>query len=190
MFDFQERTESSEPSEDSAAQARVRLTDIQDRFIDRWGDLANIWGTQRSGGRMHGLLFVSPEPMHAEGIGDRLQISHGNTSTTVRQLLGNGVIRRLHRPGERKAYYTSEPDPWQWMRNTIRQRVAREVMPVMEAMRTLLRETEELECEAPADLAAELRATRDKITVVLRFLEQLLAMMEAFLEQPPSPGSR
>ena len=133
---------------------------------------------------------MSPEPLHAEGIGERLQISHGNTSTTVRQLLGNGVIRRLHRPGERKAYYTSEPDPWQWMRNTIRQRVAREVMPVMEAMRTLLAETEQLEGEAPSELAAELRATRDKITIVLRFLEQLMTMMETFLEQPLATPTR
>lgn len=163
------------------AEARRKLAALQDRFIDSWGELATIWGTQRSGGRMHSLLFITPEPLCAEDIGERLQISHGNTSTTVRQLLSAGVIRRMHRPGERRAYFSSEPDPWQWMKNTIQQRREREVMPVVRAMRELLEQLNGLERDAPRELLTELCATRDKIQTFLGFLEQLLMLIDNFV---------
>ncbi len=170
--------------------ARERLTALQDRFIDSWGELASIWGTQRSGGRLHSLLYIAKDPMCAEEIGERLKISHGNTSTTVQKLLSSGVIRRLHVPGERRAFFTSEPDPWQWMRNTIRARRDREVLPVLSAMRELLEQTEALERDAPRELLGELRATRDKISVFYGFLEQLLALLDAFIEEPHPSGGR
>jgi DNA-binding transcriptional regulator GbsR (MarR family) len=168
---------------------RQRLTALQDRFIDSWGELATIWGTQRSGGRLHSLLYITPEPLCAEDIGERLQISHGNTSTTVRQLVSAGVIRRMHRPGERRAYFASEPDPWQWMKNTIRQRREREVAPVLRMMKELLGEVDALERETPEELLPEWRATRDKIAGFLGFLEQLLRLLDTFIGDPRhTPG--
>jgi DNA-binding transcriptional regulator GbsR (MarR family) len=167
-----------------SADPRQRLTHLQDRFIDSWGELATIWGTQRSGGRLHSLLYITPEPLCAEDIGERLQISHGNTSTTVRQLVSAGVIRRMHRPGERRAYFSSEPDPWQWMKNTIRMRREREVAPVLRMMKELLSEVEMLERDIPEELAPELKATRDKVASFLGFLEQLLILLDTFIAEP------
>lgn len=184
---------SSTPSASLPAEprdVRRRLSSLQDRFIDSWGELATIWGTQRSGGRLHSLLYIAPDPLCAEDIGERLQISHGNTSTTVRQLLSAGVIRRMHRPGERRAYFSSEPDPWQWMKNTIRQRREREVMPVLRMMRELLDELAALERDAPRELLAELHATRDKIQVFLGFLEQLLMLLDTFVAEPQEQAVR
>jgi DNA-binding transcriptional regulator GbsR (MarR family) len=164
-----------------AAEVRQKLSGLQDRFIDSWGELATIWGTQRSGGRMHSLLYINPDALCAEDIGDRLQISHGNTSTTVRQLLSAGVIRRMHRPGERRAYFSSEPDPWQWMKNTVQQRRERELMPVVRLMRELIEQLNGLEREAPRDLLPELKATHEKVQTFLTFLEQLMAIIDGFV---------
>jgi DNA-binding transcriptional regulator GbsR (MarR family) len=167
--------------------SQTRLRELESRFIDGWGELALIWGTQRSGGRLHSLLFISPDALCAEEIGERLQISHGNTSTTVRQLLSSGVIRRVHRPGERRAFFQSEPDPWQWMRNTIRVRRDREVAPVFAAMRALLQEIEAFEAGAPPELIAEARAMRDKVRTFYGFLEQLLKLIDSFVAPPQAP---
>jgi len=165
-------------------EARAKLDRLQHEFIESWGELATIWGSQRSGGRLHSLLYISPDPLCAEEIGERLQISHGNTSTTVRQLVDSGVVRRMHRAGERRAYFSSEPDPWQWMRNTIRTRREREVLPVLRAVRGLLHEAEAMERDAPRELLSELRATRDKISVFYTFLEQLLGLIDSFVAEP------
>ncbi len=143
---------------------------------------------------MHSLLYIAAEPLCAEEIGERLQISHGNTSTTVRQLVSAGVVRRMHRAGERRAYFTSEPDPWQWMRNTIRARREREVLPVLKAVRALLDEAEAFEREAAPNteegLLAEARTTRDKIAVFYTFLEQLLGLLDAFITDPATAPTR
>jgi DNA-binding transcriptional regulator GbsR (MarR family) len=173
----------SEKTDDSLA----RLAELQGRFIESWGELALIWGTQRSGGRLHSLLFISPEALCAEEIGERLQISHGNTSTTVRHLLSSGVIRRVHRPGERRAFFQSEPDPWQWLRNTIRVRRDREVAPVFATMRALLQDVDAFEANAPAELIAEARAMREKVRTFYGFLEQLLRLIDTFVAEPTAP---
>jgi len=178
----------SPPAGDSP-DARKRLAFLQDRFIDSWGELATIWGSQRSGGRLHSLLYITPEALCAEDIGERLQISHGNTSTTVRHLLSAGVIKRMHRPGERRAYFASEPDPWQWMKNTIRQRREREVMPVLKAMRELLAEVDGLEAQSPREMLPEVQATREKIAGFLTFLEQLLMLLDTFIAGNHNGGS-
>ncbi len=176
---------------EAARTSRAQLHRLQRDFIESWGDLATIWGSQRSGGRLHSLLYIASEPLCAEEIGERLQISHGNTSTTVRNLVASGVVRRMHRSGERRAYFTSEPDPWQWMRNTIRARREHEVVPVLKAVRALLDEAESLEREAPRELLAELRTTRDKISVFYTFLEQLLNLVDAFIAEPvPASAQR
>lgn len=176
---------------DAARTSRAQLDRLQHEFIESWGELATIWGSQRSGGRLHSLLYIAAEPLCAEEIGERLQISHGNTSTTVRQLVSSGVVRRMHRAGERRAYFTSEPDPWQWMRNTIRTRREQEVAPVLKAVRALLDEAEALERDAPRELLAELRTTRDKISVFYTFLEQLSSLLDAFIAEPvPTSAQR
>lgn len=180
-----ENTDTTAEASGPAVEARAKLERLQHDFIESWGELATIWGSQRSGGRLHSLLYISPDPLCAEEIGERLQISHGNTSTTVRQLVDSGVVRRMHRAGERRAYFTSEPDPWQWMRNTIRTRREREVLPVLKAVRALLQEAEAMERDAPRELLSELRATRDKISVFYTFLEQLLGLIDAFVAEPP-----
>ncbi len=190
MSEIPDYSPDSSKSDDSESATRVRLARLQHDFIESWGELATIWGSQRSGGRLHSLLFITPEPLCAEEIGERLQISHGNTSTTVRQLVSAGVARRMHRPGERRAYFTSEPDPWQWMRNTIRARREREVLPVLKAVRALLDEAEALQragtTDMPAELLSELKTTRDKIGVFYTFLEQLLSLLDAFITEPVS----
>ncbi len=190
-------SDNPDPASDSlegAPSTREKLARLQHDFIESWGELATIWGSQRSGGRLHSLLYINSDPLCAEEIGERLQISHGNTSTTVRQLVSAGVVRRTHRPGERRAYFTSEPDPWQWMRNTIRARREREVVPVFKAVRALLDEAQAMERKAALDMSPELRAelqtTREKISVFYAFLEQMLNLIDAFIAEPAVAPNR
>ena len=96
------------------------------------------WDIHRLIEHSAGLPVIEVELSEFEPLLDTVYWFDAAHPPTVRQLLGNGVIRRLHRPGERRAYYMSEPDPWQWMRNTIAARREREVLPVINALRGLL----------------------------------------------------
>ncbi len=81
------------------------LGDLYDQsrslFIRRWGEMGAAWGISRTMAEIHALLFVSTRPLCTDDVMDRLQISRGNTSINLRQLVNWELIHRVHRPGDR-----------------------------------------------------------------------------------------
>jgi DNA-binding transcriptional regulator GbsR (MarR family) len=108
--------------------------EVEDRFIEVWGEISALWGVNKSVGRVQALLYLFPGQLDIDSIAARLQISHGNASTSIKDLLGWGVIRRVHKPGDRKIFFEAEQDPWTWFHTTIRERRRREIVPVMERL--------------------------------------------------------
>jgi DNA-binding transcriptional regulator GbsR (MarR family) len=109
------------------------LSDVQDRFINEWGDLVSVWGLNKTMGQIHALLYVTGQPLTAEEIMERLNISRGNVSMNLRALMSWGVVHRQHRKGDRKQYFVAEEDPWRWFKNVVRERRKREIEPIIEA---------------------------------------------------------
>lgn len=109
------------------------IESVQDRFVNEWGDLFTVWGLNKTMGQIHALLYITGQPMTADGIMERLNISRGNVSMNLRALMSWGVVHRQHRKGDRKQYFIAEEDPWRWFKNVVRERRKREVEPIMEA---------------------------------------------------------
>jgi DNA-binding transcriptional regulator GbsR (MarR family) len=109
------------------------IEDVQDRFVSEWGDLASVWGLNKTMGQIHALLYITGQPMTADEIMERLNISRGNVSMNLRALMDWGVVHRQHRKGDRKQYFVAEEDPWRWLKNVARERRKREVEPIIEA---------------------------------------------------------
>ena len=113
------------------------MREVEDRFIEAWGAISELWGVNRSIGRIQATLYLAAEPMDAAAIRERLQISHGNVSISLRDLLAWGVIRKVHRAGERKARYEAEQEPWTWFHTCIGERRRREVVPVLDQLHAI-----------------------------------------------------
>jgi HTH-type transcriptional regulator, glycine betaine synthesis regulator len=109
------------------------IDEVQDRFINEWGDLVTVWGLNKTMGQIHALLYITGQPLTADEIMDRLNISRGNVSMNLRALMSWGVVHRQHRKGDRKQYFVAEEDPWRWFKNVVRERRKREVEPIIEA---------------------------------------------------------
>jgi HTH-type transcriptional regulator, glycine betaine synthesis regulator len=109
------------------------IDEIQDRFINEWGDLVTVWGLNKTMGQIHALLYITGQPLTADEIMERLNISRGNVSMNLRALMSWGVVHRQHRKGDRKQYFVAEEDPWRWFKNVVRERRKREVEPIIEA---------------------------------------------------------
>src|SRR3979490_625757 len=108
--------------------------DIEDRFINEWGLLANAWGVSPLLGRIHGLLLLVGRPMTAdEGCGRR-EISRAAASVQLNAILGWGLARRMYLPGDRRQHYLAEPEPWTWFRRAVRVRKEREFDPVIDGL--------------------------------------------------------
>lgn len=114
------------------------LTEAQDRFILEWGRMSSSWGINRTMAQIHALLFVTGEPMEVNEIMDRLQISRGNASMNLRELMDWGIVRRFRRPGDRKDMYSSETDPYQMIARIVRERKRRELDPTADSIREIL----------------------------------------------------
>lgn len=111
------------------------LKTAQDQFILEWGRMSSSWGINRTMAQIHALLFVSDRPMGVNEIMTRLQISRGNASMNLRELMDWGIVRRFRRPGDRKDTYLSETDPYQMFIRVIRERKRRELDPTADALR-------------------------------------------------------
>jgi len=124
------------------------LQSAQDQFILEWGRMSSSWGINRTMAQIHALLFVTDQPLTVNEIMTRLQISRGNASMNLRELMDWGIVRRFRRPGDRKDTYLSETDPYQMFIRVVRERKRRELDPTADALK---------ECIAmiPADEKAE-----------------------------------
>lgn len=119
----------SEKTENSA------LREAQDQFILEWGRMSSSWGINRTMAQIHALLFISPKALAVDEIMDRLRISRGNASMSLRDLMDWGIVRRFRHPGERKDLYASETDPWVMFARVVRERKRRELDPTAGAIR-------------------------------------------------------
>jgi DNA-binding transcriptional regulator GbsR (MarR family) len=108
------------------------------QFIDLWGQMAGHWGVNRTMARIHALLMVSAEPITAEQIMEELQISRGNVSMNLRDLVNWGIVRRTTSPGERRDFFITEGDVWVMFQNIFRERKRRELDPLLNRLEECL----------------------------------------------------
>ena len=112
-----------------------QLKVAQDLFIRRWGEMGQTWGINRTMGEIHAFLYVTGHPQCTDDVMERLNISRGNASMSLRALCDWGIIRRMHRRGERREYFESLTDVWEMFSIIIAERKRREMDPVLETIK-------------------------------------------------------
>lgn len=120
-----------------------RLRAVQDDFIRKWGEMGAIWGINRTMAEIHALLYITGIPLCTDDVMDRLHISRGNASMSLRSLCDWGIIRRMHRRGERREYFESLSDVWEMFSIIAAERKRRELDPVLETIKNCIRELSE-----------------------------------------------
>lgn len=100
-------------------------------FVDLWGQMAEHWGINRTMAQIHALLMICSRPITADEIMDELQISRGNVSMNLRDLINWGIVRRTSVPGDRRDFFVTEADVWTMFHEIFRERKKRELDPVM-----------------------------------------------------------
>jgi DNA-binding transcriptional regulator GbsR (MarR family) len=108
--------------------------DAMDRFVESWGAMGSFWGVNTSVARVHALLIASSRPWCLDEISERLTISRSNVSTCLKELRSWAVIRKVIRPGERREFWTAEPDVWKMLFSILRERKKREFDPAFSAV--------------------------------------------------------
>src|SRR5687768_18615301 len=112
-----------------------KLITAQDLFIRRWGEMGATWGINRTQAEIHALCYITAQPVCTDDVMERLNISRGNASMSLRALCDWGIIRRLHKRGERREYFESLSDVWEMFSIIAAERKRREMDPVLEPIR-------------------------------------------------------
>jgi DNA-binding transcriptional regulator GbsR (MarR family) len=144
----------------------------QERFVDAWGAMGALWGINRSVARVHALLMGSEGPVSLDEIAERLSISKGNASMSLRELRGWGVIRPAQVPGDRRDFYVTEPDVWVMFFRILQERKRREFDPALQAVQGLLGE------------AGASGAVRERLEQMTELLTTLEGLAGRFLKDP------
>jgi DNA-binding transcriptional regulator GbsR (MarR family) len=107
------------------------LTPAAQKFVLHWGEMGQAWGINRTMAQVHALLFVSPESLDAEEISQLLDVSRSNVSTSLRELITWGVVRRVHIIGERRDRFEALKDVMETFRVIMAERKRREMDPTI-----------------------------------------------------------
>jgi len=147
-----------------------QLRTSQDLFIRRWGEMGATWGINRTMAEIHALLYITAQPLCTDDVMERLHISRGNASMSLRSLCDWGIIRRLHKRGERREFFESLHDVWEIFSIIATERKRREMDPVLETIK---------QCQAMLDASNIGKAAANQETVKLT--RQRLGDMEEFM---------
>src|SRR6202043_4163608 len=158
-----------------------RLEEVEDRFVDLWDTMSSLWGISPTMARIHGFLYIPGSALSMDHIMARLAISRGNVSMNLSKLVEWGLVRRVHRKGDRREFYESLSDVWEMFTLVASQRKRREIDPILS---TLRRCRDELTPEALGGQAAAEPAQQrfHRVNDLLKVLSRLDSLAQRFFE--------
>ena len=167
------------PSTAPATQQQLRVA--QDLFIRRWGEMGQTWGINRTMAEIHALLYITAQPLCTDDVMERLHISRGNASMSLRALCDWGIIRRLHKRGERREYFESLSDVWEMFSIIAAERKRREMDPVLETIKQCQRMLDESSVGKTAARQEEVLLTRQRLAGMEEFMEVTNKIFQQFV---------
>lgn len=119
-----------------------KLSPVQQKFILHWGEMGTRWGINRTVAQIHALLFISPVPLNAEDVVTTLGVARSNVSTSLKDLQGWGIVKRVHVLGDARDHFESMSDVWEMFRVVLDERKKREIDPTIALLRSCILEAE------------------------------------------------
>ena len=151
------------------------LPEVTERFVLHWGEMGVRWGINRTVAQVHALLYLSPDPIHAEAICETLEVARSNVSTSLKELQGWGLVRLVHVRDDKRDHFEALTDVWEMFRRIADERKRTEIDPT----RALLREC----LSAPRELDP---LTRERLAAMGDFFESTTGWYEQASKWPPA----
>ncbi len=109
--------------------------EARERVITAFERSAEIYGLNRSYGRLYGLLYFADGPASLDQLVDASGYAKSTVSTALKDMERLHLVYRRSIPGEgKKAFYEAERDFWTVVREFLRREVQREIDTVSRAL--------------------------------------------------------
>jgi DNA-binding transcriptional regulator GbsR (MarR family) len=139
MGDTEPESDSELPEEVAAARERV---------IEAMEQSADIYGLNRSYGRLYGLLFFAEDPVSLDELVAESGYAKSTVSTAMRDMERLHLVYRRSVQGEgKKAFYEAERDFWTVVQEFLRREVQRELTTMTAALEDAERRLAEADAE-------------------------------------------
>ncbi|MBI3561010.1 MAG: MarR family transcriptional regulator [Gammaproteobacteria bacterium] len=148
----------------------MKLTPIMQKYVLHWGEMGTRWGVNRTVAQIHALLYLAPQPLHAEEISETLGVARSNVSTSLKELQGWNLVKVVHVMGDRRDHFESLQDLWEMSTVIIEERKRREIDPTLTMLRNCVLEGEQDKSTPDA--------IKQRITDVLEMMEILSSWYE------------
>jgi len=135
----------------------MEYREAKEKFIQAWGTLGSNWGINKAMAQIHALLLLATVPLSAEEIMEELKMSRGNVNMNLRALMDWGIVRKEHRVGERREFFTTGKDVWDLAKQVSRERRRREIEPIL----NVLEEVQKVSGDNKKELAEFKKVTGD-----------------------------
>jgi DNA-binding transcriptional regulator GbsR (MarR family) len=157
------------------------LDNVEQDFVGLWRSMSTLWGISPTMAEIHGLLYITGAALSMDDIMARLKISRGNVSMNLSKLAEWGLIRRVHKRGDRRDYYESLSDVWEMFTLVASQRKRREIDPILNTLHAC---REQLSPEVLGAGADDTRAAehRRRVSDLLSFLTLVDGLAQRFFE--------
>jgi len=155
------------PADDPVDAAREEVITAMERS-------AQLYGLNRSYGRLYGILYFAAEPVSLDDLVTESGYAKSTVSTAMQKMARLHLVHRRSVPGEgKKAFYEAERDLWRLAQAILKHEVQREI----DIMTRALDDAEtRLETADDPRAARELEKVRSLQSTYRRF-EQLAAVL-------------
>jgi len=121
--------------------------------------------------QLFAVLYSQPKPLHTDELMEALSVSRGNANMNLHKLLDWKLIRKVHLPNDRKDYYESEADVWQFTLNIIRHRQELELKPVRERADRIVETLVNYSGGLPSDEQQEAMFFTGRLSNLIQFID-------------------
>ena len=160
------------------------------RVAEVIGGLMEFWGFKAVMGRLWTILYLSPEPLPAAELGERLQASAGAVSMALADLQKWGVVKKSWKPGDRRDFYEPETSIWKMVTRVFRERELGHVRAAIDAFETARKHLGKLKATADGDTKKRIKFIDGRLSSLLtlsRIGEGLLLMLTSGQPVDPQP---
>src|SRR4051812_27649958 len=167
---------------EEARAGRAELWPSEQLLSDAVGRLIEFWGFKRHMGRIWSLLYLSDEPLGANELKDRLQLSAGSVSMALNELLRWGVVKRVWIHGQRRDFFVAESNLWKMISRVFRERELVEVLEAISAMESALSSLDDKVASKNAVVRARAEAQKARIQRLLDLARLGRRLIEGLLD--------
>ena len=175
---------------ETGSEADQALASTERRLAEVIGGLMEFWGFKAAMGRLWTVLYLSPDPLPAAELGERLAMSTGAISMALAELQKWGVVKKAWRPGERRDFYEAETSIWKMVSRVFRERELTFVRDAIAAFEASLKLLSQVRAKATSDEKRRLKFIEVRLRTLLtlsRIGEGLLNMLVAGAPVDPQP---